>query len=95
MWTYADTMWTDADCSQKCGEMWTINVDSTKTCSITRAINGKRYVQIQYSTPPIGQASVIFEAIQLALLPMNYPARINFVDTEDKQKMWKDVDCLQ
>ena len=40
MWTHADTMWTDADCPQKCGQMWTINADSTKTRSMQRAMYG-------------------------------------------------------
>ena len=31
MWTHADKMWTDADCPQKCGQMQTINADSTET----------------------------------------------------------------
>jgi hypothetical protein len=43
MWTQTDTMWNDVDCPQKCGHMLTINVDSTETYSIQRAINGKRY----------------------------------------------------
>ena len=43
MQTNADTMWTDGDCPQKCGQMQTINADSTETHSMQRAINGKRY----------------------------------------------------
>ena len=44
MWTHADTMWTDAECPQKCGKMQTINADSTKTHSMQRAFNEKRYM---------------------------------------------------
>ena len=55
MWIHADTMWTDADCPQKCGKTRTINTDSTKNRSMQRVINGKRY-----GTPPIRQASAIF-----------------------------------
>ena len=40
MWTHANKMWTDADCPQKCGQMWTINADSTKTRSMQRAMYG-------------------------------------------------------
>ena len=38
MWTHADKMWTDADCPQKCGQMQTINADSTETHSMQRAM---------------------------------------------------------
>ena len=38
MWTHADKMWTDADCPQKCGQMRTINADSTETRSMQRAM---------------------------------------------------------
>ena len=61
MWTHADIIWTDADCPQKCGQMWTIHADNTKTRSILR-------VMVPYSIPPIRQARTIFEEIKLALL---------------------------
>ena len=51
MWTHADTLLTDADCMQKCGQMRTIkNVDSTATCS-TKEL---------YSMVYIGVLKVIF-----------------------------------
>jgi hypothetical protein len=60
-------MWTDADCPQKCGQMWTINVDSTKTHSMQRAM-------VQYNTGYgmvhlwSGKRVQYFESIKLALL---------------------------
>ena len=53
MWTHEDTMWTDADCLQKCGQMQTINADSTETRSMLRAM-------VRYGTPLISRASAIF-----------------------------------
>jgi len=38
MWTHADKMLTDVGCPQKCGQMQTINADSTKTRSMQRAM---------------------------------------------------------
>ena len=42
-----------------------------------------------------GERGQYFEAIKLALLPMNDQAGINFVDTADNfgQKMWTDAGC--
>lgn len=97
MWTHdADTMWTDTECPQKCGKMGKINADSTKTRSMQRAFNEKRYMVLHIHLQS-GERAQYFEVIKLALLPVNYPAGINFVDTADNfgQKMWTDADCLQ
>jgi len=59
MWTHADTMWTDADSPQKSGQMRTINVDSTKTCSMQRAINGKRYGKVRYTSNPASKHNIL------------------------------------
>ena len=45
MWTHADTMWTDVDCLQKCGQMRTINADSTKTRSMKEEL--REYVGLK------------------------------------------------
>ena len=94
MWTHADTMLTDAKCPQKCGKMRTINADSTKIRSMQRAFNDKRYM-VLYKHLQSGERGRYFEAIKLALLPMNDQAGINFVDTADNfgQKMWTDAGC--
>ena len=96
MWTHADTLWTDAECPQKCGKMQTVNADSTKTHSMQRAFNEKRYTVLHIHLQS-GEWAQYFEAIKLALLPVNYLAGINLVDTADNfgQKMWTDADCLQ
>ena len=56
---HADTMWTDADCPQKCGQMWTTNADSTKTRSMQRAINGKGYGAIRYTSNPVSKHDIL------------------------------------
>ena len=96
MWTHADTMLTDAKCPQKCGKMRTINADSTKICSMQRAFNEKRYM-VLYIHLRSGEQARYFAVIKLALLPVNYLAGINLLDTADNfgQKMWTDADCLQ
>ena len=65
MWTHADKMWTDADCLQECGQMRTINADSTETRSMQRAM-------VWYGTVHLrsGERVQYFEAIKLALLSM-------------------------
>ena len=74
--------------------MGTINADSTKTHSMQRAFNDKRYM-VLYKHLQSGERERYFEAIKLALLPVNYLAGINFVDTADNfgQKMWTDAGC--
>jgi hypothetical protein len=59
MWTHADTMWTQADCLQKCGQMRTINTDSTDTSTMQRAINGKRYRMVWYTSDPGSQHNIL------------------------------------
>jgi hypothetical protein len=63
MWTHADKRWTDADCPQKYGQMQTINVDSTETCSMQRAVVCYGTVHLQS-----GERAQYFEIIKLALL---------------------------
>ena len=75
-------------CEQR---MWTAPKPAPcKQPSTSRAINGKRY-----TSDPARERDV--EAIKLELLPVNDPARINFVDTADNcgQKMWTDAECPQ
>ena len=68
----------------------------TETYSLHRAFNDKTYM-VLYVHLQSGERARYFEAIKLALLPVNYLAGINLVDTADNfgQKMWTDADCLQ
>jgi len=93
MCMHADTMWTDADCPQNCGQIQTINADSTETCFMQIAINGK-YGMVHLQS---GEQVRFFEVIKLALLPVYFLARINVVNTVEScgHKMWTDADCPQ
>jgi hypothetical protein len=94
MWTHAEKMWTDANCHQKCGQMWTINANSTQTRSMQ---NAKSNGMVQYHIVHLqsDEREKYFEAIKLVLV--NDPARVNFLDTAYNcgQKMWTDADCPQ
>ena len=46
MWTHADTMWTDADCPQKCRQMW----QYMQTVLRPAPCKGKRYGTVWYTS---------------------------------------------
>ena len=87
MWTDADTLWTHTDCLQKCGQMWTMNVDSTKPYRDPLHAKSNQWEEVWYTSDSASKRSI--EAIKLALLPVNDPARIIFVDTADKR--WRQM----